>query len=143
MGEKIKIIVKQGFSFLIVSGVGWIFDFCTYFILTKIFNMNVMFANMISAIPALTYVFSKSSKKIFKNESSKLTLKYKYIIYFGYQILLVSLVSILGEVLFNWFAKIITIPIIANNLKIFIKLLITPITMTLNFIIMKNLIEKL
>ncbi len=143
MSEKNIRIIKQGFSFLIVSGIGWLIDFCTYLVLTKYFNISVMYANMISAIPAVSYVFLISSKKIFKNEKSKLTLNYKYLIYFGYQIILVSLVSILGEYLFSIFVNLITISIISNNLKIFIKILITPITMALNFIIMKNLIEKL
>ena len=97
MSEKNIRIIKQGFSFLIVSGIGWLIDFCTYLVLTKYFNISVMYANMISAIPAVSYVFLISSKKIFKNEKSKLTLNYKYLIYFGYQIILVSLVSILGE----------------------------------------------
>ena len=53
------------------------------------------------------------------------------------------MVSLLGEFLYDKLIGFVTIPVLVNNLKIVIKILITPITMTLNFIVMKNLIEKL
>lgn len=143
MKNNFKNLFKQILSFLLVSGIGWILDFSTYFILTKLCGLNVMLSNMISAVPALTYVFIVSSKNIFKNDKSKIPLKYKYVIYFIYQIILVTTVSFIGEKLFDWFKTITLISIIKNNLKIFVKIIITPITMTLNFITMKNLIEKL
>ena len=126
-----------------MSGIGWILDFSTYCIITNITPINVMFANMISAIPATTYVFIMSNKKIFKDNNHKISLKTKYLIYFGYQIILVSLVSILGELLYNLFINKVTIKLVLKYLKILVKILITPITMTLNFIVMKCLIEKL
>lgn len=143
MKEKLVKLSKQALSFILVSGIGWIFDFTTYLILTNIFNMNVTISNMISAIPALTYVFAMSSKKIFKNDNSKLTLRTKYIIYFVYQIILVSTVSFIAGIMYDYFLKSITISLIIKYLKVFIKILITPVTMLLNFVIMKNLIEKL
>ena len=143
MKNQILKLIKQGLSFILVSGIGWIFDFVTYLILTSIFNLNVMISNMISAIPALTYVFSMSTKKIFKKSNSKLSLRLKYFIYFIYQIILVTIVSFIASIMYKYFVNILTLPLIIKYLKIFIKLAITPITMILNFIIMKNLIEKL
>lgn len=143
MKEKLVKLVKQGISFILVSGIGWIFDFSTYLILTGVFNLNVMISNMISAIPALSYVFSMSTKKIFEKSNSKLSLKTKYFIYFIYQIILVTTVSFIANIIYKYFINIITLPLIIKYLKIFIKLVITPITMILNFIIMKNLTEKL
>ncbi|MBE6140465.1 MAG: hypothetical protein E7172_02890 [Firmicutes bacterium] len=136
-------LLKQAISFIFVSGIGWILDFSTFIILTNIFDFKILFANMLSAIPALSYVFIRSNKSIFKNQNSKLDLKYKYIIYFIYQIILVTSISFLGESLFKYFVNKIDIAFILNNLKIIIKIFITPITMFLNFVIMKNLIEKL
>ena len=143
MKEKIKKLIKQGLSFILVSGIGWIFDFTTYLILTNIFDLNVMISNMISAIPALTYVFAMSSKRIFKNENSKVSLKFKYIIYFVYQIILVTTVSFIAGFLYDYVIGIITINILIKYMKLIVKIIITPITMLLNFIIMKNLIEKI
>lgn len=143
MKEKLVKLVKQGLSFILVSGIGWVFDFSTYLILTSVFKLNVMISNMISAIPALSYVFSMSTKKIFEKSNSKLSLRTKYFIYFIYQIILVTTVSFIANIIYKYFVNIITLPLIVKYLKIFIKLAITPITMILNFIIMKNLTEKL
>lgn len=141
--EIVKKIFKQFMSFLLVSGVGWIMDFSIYFVLTHFANFNVGFANILSSIPAITYVFIMSNKKIFENLHSKLSLKIKYLIYFAYQLLLLLSISLFGEFLYNKLVNLLTIEFLLNNLKIFIKILITPITMTINFIVMKNLIEKL
>ena len=84
-----------------------------------------------------------SSKKIFKNKNSKYSIKTKYLIYFGYQIILLLVVSGIGQLLYNYLINVITNTFILEHLKIFIKIIITPITMTLNYIVMKNLIEKL
>lgn len=141
--EKFVHLIKQFFSFLLVSGVGWLMDFAIFFLLTKFLGLIVIVANIISSIPAITYVFLMSNKKIFKNNNSKLSLKAKYVIYFVYQIILLLCVSALGQLLYNVFEPLITIEFILNNLKMFVKILITPITMVLNFVIMKYLIEKL
>ncbi len=143
MNQKLNILIKQIISFVLVSGIGWLLDFSTYFLLTHFLKFRVMYANMLSAIPALTYVFILSNKKIFKNDNSKLSIKTKYFIYFIYQLILVSSISLFGEFLYKLLINKIDIKIILNNLKIIIKIFITPITMILNFIIMKNLIEKL
>lgn len=138
-----KIIVNQFLSFMLVSGVGWIIDFSIYSLLTYFLGIKVLFANILSSIPAITYVFFMSNKRIFKNSNSRFNLKIKYIIYFVYQFFLILFVSILGEFLYNKLIDYNLIPIIYNNLKIIIKITITPITMILNFLAMKNLVEKL
>ena len=143
MNDSIKKLLKQAFSFFLISGVGWILDFTTYYILTKFLNFDVAISNMISAIPAITYVFCMSSKNIFKNKKSQLKMIYKYCIYFIYQILLVSLVSLFAETIYIKLIDLISIKFIYDNFKIVVKIFVTPITMILNFIIMKNLIEKL
>ncbi len=143
--NKIQAIVKQFLSFFVVSGIGWCLDFATYVICTSFFNLQVSISNMISAIPAITWVFIISNKKIFKNQASHLDIKYKYIIYFSYQLILVTLVSSFGEMLYSELKVInfINNSFLINYLKIIVKILITPITMILNFIVMKNLIEKI
>jgi hypothetical protein len=112
-------------------------------VLTNVADFKVAFANILSSIPAITYVFLMSNKKIFKNVNSKLSIKVKYLIYFGYQLILLFSISLLGEFLYSQLIDIIKMPILLNNLKIVIKILITPITMTINFTVMKNLVEKL
>ena len=141
--EIIKKIFKQFLSFLLVSGIGWIIDFSIYILLISFGKLKVGFANILSSIPAITYVFLMSDKKIFKDNNSKLSLKVKYLIYFGYQLILLLSISGLAEFLYNKLIDFVTVSFLLNNLKIVIKILITPITMTMNFIVMKNLIERL
>lgn len=130
--------------FLLTSGMGWIIDFSIYSIITTFLGTNVLYANIISSIPAVTFVFFVSTKKTFSNNSTNVSLKLKYIIYIVYQLILLFIISSLGQWLFD---ILITIPWITNILgryiKIFIKVIITPITMTINFLVMKGLIEKL
>lgn len=138
-----KNILKQLLSFVIISGIGFVLDFTTYFILINFINLQISYANMISAIPAITYVFFMSTKKVFNEKKSNIDISIKYVVYFIYQIILVSLVSLLAQLIYDNLIEILPKSIIINNLKIIIKLLITPITMTCNFFVMKILSEKL
>ena len=71
------------------------------------------------------------------------TLKEKYFIYFLYQVILIITISLLGQYLYLLILKNIAVKIELKILKLIIKILITPITMLINFIVMKFLIEKL
>lgn len=140
-----KKIIIQALKFFCVSGVGWIMDFGIYCLLTYGFHFNVMLANIISSVPAITYVFLVSTHKIFARKIGKIPLGVKYVIYLVYQLVQVLAISALGQLLFNWLIKPVTrwgIKFFINNLKLIIKICITPITMILNFIIMKLLSEK-
>jgi putative flippase GtrA len=136
---------RQAFSFFVISGLGWMIDFSIYAAVTIFFDLNVLTANMLSSIPAITFVFYISTKKTFEQKENTIKLKYKYLIYFTYQIILLVCVSFLGQMMFTYInmVNLTDIPFILNNLKIVVKILITPVTMLMNFIVMKLLIEKL
>ena len=135
-----KKLIIQFFKFLLISGTGWLIDTTIYTILTVILKYNVIFSNILSSIPAITFVFFVSTRKIFLTHIGKFSLKQKYLIYILYQIILIVTVSIIGQMLYN-----ISEPLLNNKglLKIIIKLTITPITMITNFFVMKILAEKL
>lgn len=135
-----KKLIIQFFKFLLISGTGWLIDTTIYTILTVILKYNVIFSNILSSIPAITFVFFVSTRKIFLTHIGKFSLKQKYLIYILYQIILIVTVSIIGQMLYN-----ISEPLLNNKglLKIIIKLTITPITMITNFFVMKLLAEKL
>ena len=80
---------------------------------------------------------------MFNKKKSNIDITMKYVVYFIYQIILVYLVSSLAQLMYDNSINVLTKAIIINNLKIIIKLLITPITMTCNFFVMKILSEKL
>ena len=133
-------LLNQFIRFLFVSGTGWLIDFSLYFIFTNILKYEVFYSNILSSIPAITIVFIVSVKKIFKKKENGISIRKKYIIYFLYQMLLIFLISLLGQSLY--------LILVENNMeariiKIIIKIIITPITMIINFFVMKFLTEKL
>ena len=127
-------LLNQFIRFLFVSGTGWLIDFSLYFIFTNILKYEVFYSNILSSIPAITFVFIVSVKKIFKKKENGISIRKKYIIYFLYQMLLIFLISLLGQSLY--------LILVENNMeariiKIIIKIIITPITMIINFFVMK------
>ena len=139
----LKKILKQFINFLFLSGIGWIIDFTLYLLFSNIFNLKIIHSNILSSIPAVTFVFFVSTRKIFSKNNSRISLKEKYLIYFLYQLILILLISLLAQYLYLLSLKNISMNIELKLLKIIIKILITPITMLINFIVMKFLIEKL
>jgi putative flippase GtrA len=141
---KMKKIINQSFSFFLISGLGWIIDFTIYTILTKVINLEVFISNIISSIPAITFVFIFSTRKIFKKNISKISIKNKYLIYVVYQMILLFIISKFGQFLFDSTSYLMKeILFIFNNYKIVIKIIITPFTMILNYIMMKLVVEKM
>ena len=128
-----------------ISGVGWLIDFSVFFFISVMIGKGVGYANIISAMPAVTFVFIVSTRRTFKNIHSKVDLKYKYLVYIAYQVILVLGMSWFAQHIYDYFytSNLMSLKIVNDNLKMFVKLLITPITMVVNFIVMKNLIEKI
>lgn len=138
-----KAIFIQFIKFFGLSGLGWCIDFSLYLILTLVCGLPVFYANCISSIPAVTLVFFVSTRKIFEKNNSKIPLLVKYLIYVLYQFVLLTGVSALGQYIAAWItAWAGNWMLIAKAGKIFAKLFITPITMVINFIVMKGMAEK-
>ena len=138
--KKLKLLLIQFLKFLFVSGTGWIIDFGLYLMLTGIFGLQILYSNILSSIPAITFVFIISTKKIFVENKDGFSIKKKYLIYFVYQMILILLVSVLGQFLYTIAIKN---RINFSLLKIIIKIMITPVTMVLNFFVIKYLAERL
>lgn len=134
-----KKLIKQALNFFGISGIGWILDFIVYTILTSLFKINVDISNMLSSLVGVTFVFFVSTRKVFIN-NSKINIKVKYIIYIVYQIILIFIASKIMLLLKDY---LINIDLIAKYINIIVKIIITPFTMIINFIVMKNLIEKI
>ena len=136
-----KNLLEQAVKFVGLSGIGWILDFCTYTILGFGFK-NVVVNNFISSWIGVTFVFIFATRNVFKN-NSRISLKKKYFIYLGYQLILICLISKLLGYFNQYILSSIAIQLIRDFSTIISKIIVTPITMVLNFIVMKNVIEKL
>ena len=134
-------LITQIIKFIGISGLGWLLDFSIYTVLTTFAGVPVFYANMMSSIPSVTMVFLVSTRKIFVN-GGRLPVWAKYIVYLAYQLVLIFLVSAAASRLAPWIANLFDGQF-ANISKILAKILITPITMTLNFIVMKFMTERL
>lgn len=131
--------------FLRTSGIGWLLDFSIYLFLVKQIELDVSHANMLSAIPAITFVFFVSTKKIFQISHTNVPVQGKFLMYVVYQFLLVYCVSHFNLSLYHWMSQwyLLDSLNLTRYIAFICKLCITPITMTCNFFVMKFLIEKL
>ena len=136
-----KKLIKQAVGFIGISGIGFIIDFIIYTILTNFINISVNIANMTSSFVGVSFVFVVSTRKLFIN-NSKINIKLKYIIYIIYQIMLISTVSYILVILKEYLLTI-DIIFITKYINIIVKIIITPFTMLINFMVMKYLIEKI
>lgn len=136
-----KKLIKQAISFIGLSGIGWLLDFGVYTLLGIISN-RLEINNMISSWVGVTFVFIFSTRTVFIS-NSKIPLKAKYLIYIVYQFVLILLMSKLLRYLNSVILSYFTLWFIQKFSAIISKILITPITMILNFFVMKGLIEKL
>ena len=133
-----KEILFKALKFFGLSGIGWLIDVSIYMILSSIFHIDVSIANIVSSFTAVSFVFVTSTRKVFHNKS-KIKLKYKYFIY---QVLLIFVSSFALGCLKDWFLGF-EIAWLTNYINIIVKILITPFTMILNYIVMSLLIEKI
>ena len=136
-----KKLLLQAVKFIGLSGIGWILDFCTYTGLGRISSILVV-NNIISSWIGVTFVFIFSTRKVFHN-NSKISLRWKYLIYIFYQCILIFFISKLLNVINIAIVDNITMDVILSFSAIIAKILVTPITMVLNFLVMKGVIEKI
>lgn len=139
--DYLKKILIQGIKFIGLSGIGWLLDFSMFAIL-KIVSANLVVNNIISSWVGVSFVFLFATRKVFQN-NSRISLKCKYFVYLLYQCVLIFVISKILERI-NGF---ILANVMINNIETFSplisKILVTPITIMLNFIVMKGIIERL
>lgn len=133
--------VKQMLKFFGVSVLGWLIDFSIYNLIIFLFDMNISVINVISSLIGVTFIFIFSTRKIFES-SGKHSIRTKYVIYIVYQIILILSVSRLLPV-FREYLLSFDISFIMNYSNVIAKVMITPITASINFIVMKFVIENL
>ena len=134
-------LLGQALRFLGLSGIGWLMDFAVYTLLSLRME-NLALVNVFSSLVGASFVFLFSTRFVFR-DSHRIPLYLKYAIYIVYQLLLIYLIS----KLLAWVNGVIVAcapwPLLVSLAPILSKILVTPITMTVNFFAMKTVIEKL
>ena len=133
--------VNQMLKFFGVSVLGWIIDFSIYNLFIFLFNVNISVINVISSLIGVTFIFIFSTRKIFES-SGKHSIKTKYVIYVLYQVILILSVSRLLPIFRDYLISF-DISAINQYVNAIAKVMVTPITASLNFVVMKFVIEKL
>ena len=136
-----KHVMLQAIRFVGISGIGWILDFCTYSVL-GFFSTNLFLNNSISSWVGVTFVFIFATRKVFQNDS-RISLKWKYILYILYQCVLIYVISKVLNVINATIVTYTTIAVLEKFSSFISKILVTPITMVINFLVMKGIIEKI
>ena len=136
-----KEILIKVLKFIGFSGIGWLIDTTIYMILTSIFKLNIDISNIFSSLVGVTFVFIMSTRKIFVS-NSKINIKIKYLIYVIYQVILILTISKVMLLLKDIITPLY-IDLINKYINITVKIIITPFTMVINFIVMKLLLEKI
>lgn len=127
--------------FIGISGIGWILDFCVYASMGMLFS-NLVMNNIISSWIGVTFVFVFATRNVFKNNSN-ISLTLKYFIYLFYQCVLIYFISKFLNVINSAIVSNIEFKLILKFSSIIAKILVTPITMIVNFFAMKCIVEKL
>lgn len=136
-----KGLVRQAVRFIGLSGIGWLMDLCVYTVL-GIWSEDLFLDNMVSSWVGVTFVFLSSTRYVFKDRG-RIPLRWKYMIYLSYQCVLILLMSKLLAVVDTAITGAVPIAVILQFSSILSKIIITPITMVLNFIVMKGIMERI
>ena len=137
---KLRDLLRQALRFIGLSGIGWLLDFAVYTLLS-IKASNLAAVNMISSLVGASFVFVFSTRFVFRN-NHRIPLIWKYCVYIVYQVILIVLISLLLSRI-NELICALTPAFIAAFSAVLSKIIVTPITMTLNFFVMKLAIEKI
>ncbi len=136
-----KKIAGQGIFFVGLSGIGWILDFCVY-IGFEFILLSPVIRNIVSSWVGVTFVFIFATRKIFQNNSN-IPLRWKYLIYLVYQVILIYFISVFLGMVDNFISSTVNVVWIQDFSPFLAKVFVTPITMCLNFFMMKRIIERL
>ena len=125
-------------KFVFVSGLGFFIDFVLYSILIRIVNIDIFIISLFTSLVGVTFVFFTSTKKVFETNVANIPLKYKYLIYVVYQIILILICSKIIVYLNDIFA-VSSIALVSKYSKELAKLCIPPVTLTINYFVMKKI----
>lgn len=133
--------LKQAVQFIGLSGLGWLLDTAVYLALGLV-SSHLALNNCISSWVGFSFVFAFSTRYVFQSHS-RLSLRWKYVLYFLYQMILIGSVSQLLAHVYPMIYSCLTQLHLSALSSLAAKIIVTPITMLMNFIVMKEIMERL
>ena len=139
--SKLKELFHQALRFIGLSGIGWLLDFSVYTVLSFL-SEDLALNNMLSSLVGASFVFIFSTRFVFR-DSHRIPLFFKYLIYVVYQLVLIWLISHLLAWVNSVILMLFSAKLIVSLSALLSKMIVTPITMAINFFAMKLVIEKI
>ena len=130
---------KKIYSFTMTSGVGWLLSVIVLWLGVNLLSTSPFVANFIGDSLAITYVFFTASKKIFVHRRKFMPVK--FFIYSCYQFFLITMISEAVQRLTEW-SPFLIVSSYGISVELAAKILITPVTLLLNFTVAYVLIEQ-
>jgi len=129
--------MKIFFGFVLISGIGWLLDFLSYTAITQTLKVPPAYANFISSMVGVTYVWLVALNRLFDRGDYGKSIYLP--IYWGYQVTSIFgysvLISVIAVSAFNfWLGQKFGLPT-----EVVAKVLLTPPNLMTNFIFMNFL----
>lgn len=136
--------LREFIIFAFISGLGVTIDFVIMWCLLSSFGFTPFLSNCIGNVCGISFVFFVSSHKLFINKGHLIYLKFLvYLIYSACLIFIasstiqcLSYMEIVSKLQHLLFLKFLPQPVFA-------KMIVTPFTLIINFIVAKLLIERI
>ncbi len=133
--------LRQAAQFVAVSGAGWLLDVAVFMALSGPAGWHVLPANVVSGSCGVLLVFAVSSRKIFTRNTGSMAQKVAMLLLFN----LVAIIT--ASFVLAWIAQLVSAAAAPYGLppygvRLVAKMLVTPVTLLLNFIVVRYLVER-
>jgi len=134
---------RQGFRFVLLSGVGWLIDTSVFLLLVAMTPLSVLMANIAGGACGASFAFLTSNRWVFAGVGSRTTLRLS--IYLAYTVLLILAASVLVDLVHSGLSSLAAAARLqpARPFVAFVaKCLVTPVLLTSNFFVARYLSRK-
>nr|ABH02986.1 SpaC [Spirochaeta aurantia] len=135
-------LFRQLVGFGLLSGIGWVLDFSVFLAISVTLGGSVWLANGVAGLCGATFVYFTSAKWTFGQSTPRLPWK-SYSLYLAYQVVAIVAFSLLAETIFQALrSEVLGSRLPEVHDKVISKIVVTPFSMGMNFLVMRRLTKK-
>lgn len=127
-------------SFVVISGIGLCIATLTLWLGVRLLQFSPFVANFLGDVLAVTYVFVVSARRTFVHAHRFMLTK--FLVYVAWQFVHITAISWAVAALVGWTIFVQLVSAFAP-VEVVAKLLVTPLTVTANFVVALLLIERI
>ena len=135
--------LRQAVLFVALSGTGWLLDTTVFLLLSGPGGWPVVAANMVSGSCGVLFVFIASSRGVFRRNEGSMAQKVGTLLLFNAAAILAS--SVVLGLIAAWLTQGVARlgwAVAPGIIRLVAKMLVTPVTLALNFIVVRFLLER-